>query len=80
LICIADCWVCGETNCPDNGSLRRLNSAKVTRNGKDHAIGENRSSGLASLVVQGPIRDECPKGARPIVNRVCDIALLDSGL
>jgi hypothetical protein len=75
---IVDCWVYGVANCPYDRILGNLNSAEVTRDGKDRGEvfdGDVRSTALR-LVGQDPGFINTYKNVPYCVGRVCDIALL----
>lgn len=84
LVCIADCRICGVSNCPYNRSLRSLDNAQVTRDGKDYGlaiaiVGRWLDVNGYLLVVQEPKTLEELQGGSGVRNFVCDVAPLDRG-
>jgi hypothetical protein len=86
LVCIADCRICGVSNCPYNRSLCSLDNAQVTRDGKDYGfvtvgpcVGHWLDVNGYLLVVQEPKTLEELQGSSGVRNFVCDVVPLDRG-
>ena len=73
---IVDRWIYGVANCPDDGALGNLNSAEVTRDGKDRGGVINEITRSTAPVVQDPRFVKIRKNMVSLAGSVCNIALL----